>query len=86
MMNSLYLCHDKDYNYRVIVSAIDANEAIEKLKKYNQEHLLMFYDELDDSQKQKLLNQILSIDFNEILTLYKNSYIEMQGSDGFYFE
>lgn len=37
MINSLYLCHDKDYNYRVVVSAIDANEAIEKLKKYIKE-------------------------------------------------
>ena len=52
------------------------NLAREILSKYGQEHLLMFYDELDDDQKEKLLNQILSIDFDEILTLYKNSYIE----------
>jgi len=52
------------------------NLAKEILSKYNQEHLLMFYDELDDSEKETLLNQILNIDFDEILTLYKNSYIE----------
>ena len=52
------------------------NLAKEILIKYNQEHLLMFYDELDDSQKEKLLKQILSIDFDEILGLYKNSYID----------
>ena len=57
------------------------NLAKEILSKYNQEHLLMFYDELDDNQKEKLLNQILSIDFDEILTLYKNSYIEEDLSD-----
>lgn len=43
------------------------------LKKYDQEHLIQFYDELDDKQKENLLNQILSIDFEQILTLYDNS-------------
>lgn len=43
------------------------------LHKYNQEHLLMFYDELSELQKDFLLNQILAIDFGEILTLYNNS-------------
>ena len=43
------------------------------LKKYNQEHLLYFYDELTQDEKEKLLNQILTIDFEKILTLYKNS-------------
>ena len=55
--------------------------AKEILIKYNQEHLLMFYDELDDSHKEKLLNQILSINFDEILNLYKNSYIADDLSD-----
>ena len=45
----------------------------EILKKYNQEHLLYFYSELSDSEKEILLNQILNIDFEEILNLYKNS-------------
>ena len=43
------------------------------LEKYNQEHLIQFYDELDDTQKENLLNQILSIDFEKIFTLYDNS-------------
>ena len=43
------------------------------LEKYNQEHLIQFYDELDDMQKENLLNQILSIDFEKIFTLYDNS-------------
>ena len=43
------------------------------LLKYNQEHLLYFYNELSDDQKETLLNQLLNIDFEEILNLYKNS-------------
>jgi len=46
----------------------------EILKKYNQEHLLYFYDELSYSQKENLLTQILDTDFEKILTLYKNSF------------
>ena len=29
------------------------------LEEYHQEHLLLFYDELDDKQKEYLINQIL---------------------------
>lgn len=45
----------------------------EILKKYNQEHLIQFYAELTESQKSDLLNQILEIDFDEILYLYEKS-------------
>lgn len=40
-----------------------------KLKKYNQEHLLDFYEELNASEKQHLLDQIESIDFDLIKDL-----------------
>ena len=43
------------------------------LKKYHQEHLLYFYNELSDDEKNKLLNQIFSIDFEQIFRLYDNS-------------
>lgn len=46
------------------------------LKKYNQEHLLFFYDELNESQKKLLLEQILSINFEEIVSLYEHSMEE----------
>lgn len=50
---------------------------LEKVKKilttYKQEHLIYFYNELSDIQKEKLLTQITKINFEEILTLYKNS-------------
>ena len=45
----------------------------EILDKYDQKHLIQFYDELNDVQKEKLLNQILSIDFEQILNLYDDS-------------
>ncbi len=38
----------------------------ETLKKYDQEHLLKFYDKLDDASKKRLLAQIASIDFEKI--------------------
>ncbi len=50
------------------------------LKKYDQEHLLNFYGELTDSQKTFLLNQILNIDFKEILQLYEESKVEIYRS------
>lgn len=50
------------------------------LKKYNQEHLLQFYSELTESQRSDLLNQILNIDFEEILYLYEKSKIDVLDS------
>lgn len=44
------------------------------LKKYNQEHLLYFYDELSDNKKDFLLNQILNTDFKNMQKYYKNSF------------
>lgn len=48
-------------------------KAKQLLRKYEQEHLLYFYDELSEEQKELLLNQILKTNFDEILTLYHNS-------------
>lgn len=45
------------------------------LEKYKQEHILDFYEELDENQQKGLIEQILDIDFEEIITLYKNSMI-----------
>ena len=46
--------------------------AKEKVIKYQQEHLLNFYDKLSDNDKKELINQILEIDFDLINNLYKN--------------
>ena len=49
---------------------------IEKtLKKYNQGHILKFYNTLDEEQKFKFINQIHNIDFEKMNLLYKNSMI-----------
>lgn len=44
-----------------------------KLKKYGQEHLLRFYDTLDEKNKNKLLNQIENIDFELMNSLYNST-------------
>ena len=43
------------------------------LKKFNQEHLLDHYSNLDEKKKKELLNQISSIDFELINSLYANT-------------
>lgn len=48
-------------------------KAKEILSKYNQEHLLAFYDELDENEKELLINQICRIDFKQIFDLYEAS-------------
>ena len=42
----------------------------EKLRKFNQEHLLMFYNEISDSEKESLLKQLNNINFEKINNLY----------------
>ncbi len=39
---------------------------IENLKQYNQEHLVQFYDDLDLINKEKLVNEIEKIDFEDL--------------------
>lgn len=46
------------------------------LEKYHQGHLLNFYDELNNDEKDFLLNQILNTDFKKILSLYEASKID----------
>lgn len=45
------------------------------LKKYSQEHLLYFYNELSTEEQETLINQILNTDFEKIINLYNNSKI-----------
>lgn len=47
--------------------------AKEILRKYNQEHLLNFYDELNSKEQEFLINQICKINFDEIFSLYEAS-------------
>ena len=48
------------------------DEVYEYLKKYNEEHLLRFYDELSEDEKVTLINQIKNIDFDYMKDLYNN--------------
>ena len=44
------------------------------LAKYKQEHLLDFYEELNNEEKEVLVNQILNTDFEQMKRLYDNSF------------
>lgn len=46
------------------------------LAKYHQEHLLTFYDELEQEEKELLINQICKMNFKQIFDLYEASKIE----------
>lgn len=48
----------------------------EKLNKYGQEHLLKFYEELTDEEKENLLEDILEINFEQIEKLYAETKVE----------
>lgn len=48
------------------------------LEKYNQEHILNFYDKLSEEKQNKLINQILNIDFEQIGSLYENIKHEVE--------
>lgn len=54
----------------------DLQKAKAILKKYGQEHLLFFYNELDNIQRNLLLEQIFNTDFEKVLNHYTNSFID----------
>ena len=53
-------------------------EAIEILKKYNQNHIVNLLNKLDEVKKQELLDQINRIDFGQIMELYDNTKKEIE--------
>ena len=53
----------------------------EKLNNYNQNHLLNFYETLEDEKKEKLLNQINEIDFEQINDLYEKTKQKIEFGD-----
>ena len=48
-------------------------KAKELVKRYNQGHLLKFYDQMSKEEQEELLNQILSIDFDLMKKLYEDA-------------
>ena len=53
-----------------MVKDIEYEEALKKLEKYGQEHLLNRYKYLDDERKEKIINQIRNIDFDQTIDLF----------------
>ena len=56
-----------------MIKDIEYKEALKKLEKYNQEHILKRYDYLDDVKKEKLIKQIKNIDFDQTVDLFNIS-------------
>ena len=52
-----------------------------KLKEYNQEHLLLYYDKLTDEQKEELIEQVKNIDFDLMKELYESTTKPLDLSD-----
>lgn len=53
------------------------NKAKEILKKYKQEHIIELIDKSDVIVKNKLINQVLNIDFEEIKELYDKTFEDL---------
>ena len=51
-------------------------EALAKLESHGQEHLLTFYDDLDEDGKQRILNQIQALDAGRINRLYDELVVQ----------
>ena len=46
--------------------------AVEILKKYNQEHIIDWMSKLNQEEKEKLINQVVSLNIEQVVDLYKN--------------
>ena len=57
--------------------ANDYNKAVEILKKYKQEHVIKFIDKSNKETKEKLINQVLNIDFDELQELYQKVFEDL---------
>ena len=51
---------------------MDYLQAFNKLKQYNQEHILKFYDKISKEKQKKLLEQVEKLDLEQIDSLFKN--------------
>lgn len=55
------------------------NEALDKLKKYGQEHILKYYDTVSESEKEELLKQIEETDFSVLELIEKKAFANPKG-------
>ena len=51
-------------------------EAILKLEKYEQNHIIKILEKLDNEKQEKLVDQILKLDFEQIMNLYENTKVK----------
>lgn len=65
-----------------MVKDIEYEEALKKLKRYGQEHLLNRYKYLDDEKKEKIINQIKNIDFDQTVELFNIATKSIKRPDG----
>ena len=61
---------------------LEYNEALKKLEKYNQEHLLCRYKYLADDKKEKIIKQIKNIDFDQVIDLFNITTKSIKKIDG----
>lgn len=48
-------------------------EAVKKLKKNKQEHIIPIIDKLSENRKDAIIEQIINLDFNELTDLYNET-------------
>ncbi len=58
---------------------MDYNTALEKLKEYGQEHVLKYYDELNDDEKMEILQQVEETDFSVLRLVNGGASEETKG-------
>lgn len=52
-----------------------------KFTKFNQEHLLDFFDELNDEEKNLLIQDLKSIDFERVSQLFEEVFLKTDQND-----
>lgn len=65
--------------YRKGEKGLDYQEAFEKLEKYGQTHLLRYYDELEKSERESLLQQIEKTDFSVVESMEEQADLKKRG-------
>ena len=65
-----------------MIKDIEYDEALKKLEKYGQEHILCRYKFLDEDNKKKIINQIKNIDFDQVTELFNISNKSVKKVDG----
>ena len=65
-----------------MVEDVEYVEALKKLEKYGQEHLLSRYKNLEEEKKEKIIKQIKNIDFDQAVELFNITTKSIKKPDG----